>query len=439
MEHAPKQPNEMAMGGGNDEAMTIMPMQDVDGGMQHDMAVDGMEPPSMHPDHAEYDGMEEAMASTAAGTMHSDHADHVDDAMESHSRRPIDPSFAGCGRTDVNASYHYGLINERMHRGMAINFTESSEFNFLAGMIPHHTAAVDMCNVYLHEVETNDDVVENAGIASLCYNITYGPESWGEWQYDFSQPGETEQMMDVLKDIGMVEEYESGCSSNMPSNEEHDRRLMATSTMDMAHGEGRHGDMFMGCGRLDLPEAKDYIAANMKMHGYMALNFTNDAAVDFLLGMIPHHEGAIEMCDIYYSYWGCPSRRPCWSVHPLRGIPSQLLTFVETRDVLAAMKHICTDHIMATQPKEVVWMKEELRRLSPDSLVMHEHMQQTGHYPCSSTTMPTIDMMDQHSMHNGMEDDMEGMLMANQEDTETMVMRDGDGERRTRRLRGMKS
>ena len=283
MAQHPMKPNEMSMNGGDDQTMT-MPMEGVDGEMHPDMAVGIMETPSTHSDHADQ---------------------HVDDDMESF-RRPIDPSFAGCGRTDVNASYQYGLINERMHRGMAINFTESNEFNFLAGMIPHHTAAVEMCNVYLHEVKTNENVAENEGIASLCYNITYGRKGWGVWQYDFSQPGEMEQMMDVLIDIGMVEEYENGCS-NMPSDEEHHRSIMATSTMDMAHGEGHHGDMFMGCGRLDLPEAKDYIAANMKMHGYMALNFTNDAAVDFLLGMIPHHEGAIEMCDIYYKYWRCPS------------------------------------------------------------------------------------------------------------------------------------
>ena len=389
----------------------------------NEMSMGGMEPPSMHSDHAD---------------------PHVVDGMESF-RRPIDPAFAGCGRTDVNASYHYGLINERMHRGMAINFTESNEYNFLAGMIPHHTAAVDMCNVYLHEVETNENVEENAGIASLCYNITYGPiDGLGygaQWQYDFSQPGETEQMMDVLKDIGMVEEYESGCS-NMPWNENHHRRQTTTSTMDtsMTHGGGHHGSMFMGCGRLDLPEAKDYIAANMKMHGYMALNFTNDAAVDFLLGMIPHHEGAIQMCDIYYSHWRCPGRRPCWSAHPLNGIPTNLLTFEKTRDVLAAMKHICTDHIMSTQPKEVVWMKEELRRLSPDSLVMYEHMQQKGHYPCSSTESPMGDTMDQNSMHNGMAGDMEGMMMDKSEGTDTMMMMmmmEGDGQRRKRQLRGI--
>ena len=428
MEHPPaRQPNEVSMGG---EAMTMPILQQAqgDGGMIHDMAVDGTE--------------------TATGSspdrMHSDPAAENGVHVPHSSPRPIDPAFAGCGRTDANASYHYGLINERMHRGMAINFTESSEFNFLAGMIPHHTAAVSMCNVYLHEVQINDDVAENEGIASLCYNITYGPiDGLGygaQWQYDFSQPGETEQMMDVLKDIGMVEEYESGCS-NMAWNENHHRRQTTTSTMDtsMTHGGGHHGSMFMGCGRLDLPEAKDYIAANMNMHGYMALNFTNNAAVDFLLGMIPHHEGAIEMCDVYYEYWGCPTRRPCWSAHPLDGIPSDQLTFEQTRNVLAAMKHICTDHIMTTQPKEVVWMKEELRRLSPDSLVAYETMQQMGHYPCSSTETPESDMMDQHSMHYDMTGQIESMTMDNNEDTDTIMMMDGHGERRTRRLRGIES
>ena len=27
--------------------------------------------------------------------------------------------------------------------------------------------------------------------------------------------------------------------------------------------------------------------------------------IDFLLVMIPHHEAAVRMCDIYYTYWPC--------------------------------------------------------------------------------------------------------------------------------------
>ena len=103
------------------------------------------------------------------------------------------------------------------------------------------------------------------------------------------------------------------------------------------------------------------------------------------------------------------------------------------------MKHICTDHIMSTQPKEVVWMKEELRRLSPDSLVAYEHMQEMGHYPCSSTELKVNDVMDEHSMHNGMADDTEGMTMEKNEVTDSMMMMEGDGQRRRRQLRDIKS
>ena len=211
-------------------------------------------------------------------------------------RNPIDPASGGCGRTDLNASYQYGLINERMHRGRAINFTASSEYNLLAGMIPHHMAAVAMCDVYLNEVDTRADISANEGIESLCYNITYGPASRGKWQHDFSQVGETEQMLDVLREIGMMTQYERGCT--------------ALSDGRMTHGDGDHGDMFMGCGRLDLPDAKDYMAANVKIRGFMALEWIGDNDVDFLLGLIPHHEGTMDMCDIYYRNWKCPNRRP---------------------------------------------------------------------------------------------------------------------------------
>jgi len=35
-----------------------------------------------------------------------------------------------------------------------------------------------------------------------------------------------------------------------------------------------------------------FAAANAKMHEDMAVDFTGDADVDFIRGMIPHHQGA---------------------------------------------------------------------------------------------------------------------------------------------------
>lgn len=41
-----------------------------------------------------------------------------------------------------------------------------------------------------------------------------------------------------------------------------------------------------------------YEQANAKMHKGMAMPLTGDADVDFLAGMIPHHQGAIDMVQV---------------------------------------------------------------------------------------------------------------------------------------------
>ena len=43
-------------------------------------------------------------------------------------------------------------------------------------------------------------------------------------------------------------------------------------------------------------------AANAKMHKDMAIALTGDADVDFVRGMIPHHQGAIDMAKVQLQY-----------------------------------------------------------------------------------------------------------------------------------------
>ncbi|MEO3473824.1 DUF305 domain-containing protein [Roseomonas sp. CAU 1739] len=54
---------------------------------------------------------------------------------------------------------------------------------------------------------------------------------------------------------------------------------------------------------------REFIAANDRMHRDMAIAFTGNADRDFAAGMIPHHQGAIDMANTVLRHGTDPEMR----------------------------------------------------------------------------------------------------------------------------------
>ncbi len=54
---------------------------------------------------------------------------------------------------------------------------------------------------------------------------------------------------------------------------------------------------------------KSFMDANMAMHEGMNIEYTGNADVDFIRGMIPHHQGAVEMAKIVLAHGTDPEVR----------------------------------------------------------------------------------------------------------------------------------
>ena len=83
---------------------------------------------------------------------------------------------------------------------------------------------------------------------------------------------------------------------------------IATAALAQDHNEmpgmpgmGANGDLG--------PAANAFALINDQMHAAMMIEFTGDPDVDFVLSMIPHHQGAVEMAKVVLEYGSDPEIR----------------------------------------------------------------------------------------------------------------------------------
>lgn len=84
--------------------------------------------------------------------------------------------------------------------------------------------------------------------------------------------------------------------------------LMAAIPL-LAEGEMDHSTMDHAMTGMESEATLAFMEANTRMHAAMTIPFTGDADADFIAGMIPHHQGAVEMAKIVLEHGTDPEVR----------------------------------------------------------------------------------------------------------------------------------
>lgn len=232
------------------------------------------------------------------------------------------PSMVCGGRQCPVATALWDEVNMRMMVDMMdMEYTGNPDIDFVRGMIPHHEAAVEMCRILIEDLTCTEvsDIDNLDGLLDFCNHV---------------------QMEQELEVGGMrLWLAEKGIDEKAPC-----------PMMTMARQGGHdHGSAVMeSCGDVSAPSSAALIQVNNQMHSGMAIDVSCEHSIDFVRGMIPHHEAAVGMCDV--------------------------LLHSSTDPYLTDLCH----NITYTQYAEITWMHKWLDQRGHDSLASCEACTGTG-------------------------------------------------------------